>query len=106
MRKMSFKKSHEYHRKMWDWLARTGNRTEGKWPEFKKLVSWPYNMCFACEYVSNISDSTDCESCPITWGSAHCEDKGTYYHKWCKAKTIKEGKKYAALIRDMEWKRR
>ena len=107
---ISFKNAERCHKRMWNWLAKTGSKTKFAWPEFYilnpkngRVIQFPDNDCFACEL-----NQDNCRFCPIDWNGKgeDCYSPNSPYLKWENAKTIKTRKKYAAIIRDMLWERK
>lgn len=114
-----FDKCRKYHKQMWGWLAETGKRNKGDWPEFKE-INPPANTCFACAYADKVLNEKSCDwnvsrcqYCPIDWGSnpkqtCFCEGIGSPYLTWwinsIKGGSPQERKRLAAIIRDLPWK--
>lgn len=109
---ITFENAQKCHRRMWGWLAETGEREKSDWPEFHeanshgKIIQRPLVSCFCCEMTQ-----FECERCPIKWAKAWyrcspCETRTSPYQKWKDAYTIKARKKYAAIIRDLPWERK
>ncbi len=107
---ITFENAQKCHRRMWNWLAETGEKHKCIWPEFKeknshgKVVKRPLAECFACEIVQ-----FDCKICPMDWAPIKYRCKSyakSPYMKWKYSITTKARKKYAAIIRDLPWTRR
>lgn len=108
MAKLTFKQAEKLHKALWGWLAETGAREKDEWPEWKfnkGKVPEVSNDCFACEIKS---ESINCNPnrCPIDWGYDSCLEEDSPYLKWGKVpSTVKTRKKYAAIIRDLPWRK-
>ena len=99
------------HRKLWTWIAESGNCHKDEWPFLVTLTAkeqeyiWNMNICFAC-----IAAGSECDSCPITWtftekSSVHpCECKGSIYHNWRMTSNVVDRKRLAATISKLSWK--
>lgn len=95
----------EGHYKLWDELARTGEKDKAS--VFDKLFPDPTNFawvysCYACEESGGV-----CQNCPIEWVSdkqGECCRKGSIYEKWMHSESSDERKRLAAIIRDLPWK--
>jgi hypothetical protein len=111
----SNKTLHDGHIKLWDDLAKSGNKSKSSSSIWKDLTykhlcteSVIRSLCFCCQFRT----IDDCKKCPIKWSKEDIiEDynscfysKDSPYFKWFIARTIKTRKKYAAIIRDMKWK--
>jgi len=107
------KENHEGHIMLWDELAKTGENDKAE--AFYRIFDEeevPICFCFACEACLDGADR-HCENCPISWGVSDetiylnvipCTRPGSPYHAWNEAKTKKERKRLAAIIRDLPWK--
>jgi hypothetical protein len=113
MKKLSFKQAEKLHKELWGWLAETGAYSKGSWPKWEGESGWGHyykgidivNDCFAC-----MAAGYRCNKCPITWKDEDvdipdCTQYGAFYTKWIDAKTPKTRKKYAAVIRDLPWRK-
>jgi len=103
--------NHEGHIKLWNELARTGNRSKTKafdtlFPELDKRI---FDLqCFACveddqKYARGNPEEAACVYCPITDADGMTCCNG-FFDEWRLAKTKKERKRLAAIIRDLPWK--
>ena len=102
---MEVKKAHKLHRALWDWIFHHPSKSTEDWPEWEKNggdIDAGF-FCFAC-----IVAGGSCMVCPIDWeseGVPLCwSSKGSSYTRFCKAKSPKTQKKYAAKVRDIPWK--
>jgi len=108
---ISFKNAERCHRRMWEWLAKTGVDKKTNWVEFHipnpkngRKIIFVSNGCFACK----VALRNNCRLCPINWdgnGGGCCSIRSPY-QKWEHAQTAKTRKKYAAIIRDMPWEKK
>lgn len=112
--------NHECHIKLWDELARTGDKK--KFIIFEKLFpnagrDAAVNACFACAEAKaryKTEPSNYCRRCPITWGEKDSKVKSYFCEKlddspfveWKREDdcSVKEHKRLAAIIRDLPWK--
>ena len=97
--------NHEGHIKLWDELARTGNRSKISAFDhvFGEDVPAPSEYCFACQENDSRRDDDRCDSCPLTSKDGElCLDG--LFDAWCDATDPEERKRLAAIIRDLEWK--
>jgi hypothetical protein len=113
---------HTNHKKMWNWLAKTG-KDKDEWPGWEmnggNIPAYEVkNMCFACDF--HLEDAQveplnqGCTNCPFEKGSVTLS-KGEHgclrglFMQWAYANTTKEGKKLARKIanlplrEDWEW---
>ena len=113
---ITFKNAEKCHKRMWDWLAITGEKDKNGWPEFfipnpknGRLISRPIFVCFACK-IARWNRRRVCEICPIDWGNkiylCPCTQEKSPFKKWFSSTTQKERMKYAAIIRDLPWSRK
>jgi len=106
--------NHEGHIKLWNELAKTGSDEKGEAFEavFGDEITIPFCHCFACEATLDYTThDRNCDLCPIFWRgsrgypeSVPCTRPGSPFDTWCCAKTKKERKRLAAIIRDLPWK--
>ncbi len=110
----------EQHYKLWDWLAETGIEYKADWPGWKDEKYFYYHgtHCFACGkdlFLTLSSNQAKCRTCPIDWKVdlksdfeyiGMCGHHDSIYMKWMETKIKADRQKYAALIRDAEWKDR
>ena len=94
---LTFKQAEKLHKELWGWLYKHPLKEKWDWPRWvNNGVDIPilHLYCFACQY--------DC--CPMDWNAKDCMD--SYYRDWCHAKLPKERKNYAAIIRDLPWRKK
>ena len=98
---LTFERAHKLHKDKWGHFAKTGNKDIYACPNWESMMNFP-NRCSACA-IAKIS----CRFCPIKWDNGKiCSDNDSYFQKWRNAKTPKTRKKYAAIIRDMPWRKK
>jgi len=112
---MRKKTLHDGHKKLWDDLAKSGSlnkKSSSVWEDTKYIHlidKWiDYAACFCCQYNDSLNG---CPNCPIEWtksqnkrNSPPCLSESSPYHKWNRSVTAKTRKKYAAIIRDLQWR--
>jgi hypothetical protein len=97
---MKFKEAQMLTCELWDWLATTGSNLKSDWPGWKSNAM-PRRCCFACDYANN-----DCNKCPIDWPDGNtCTFSDSIYVKWLDG-DFESRKEYAAVIRDLPWRRK
>ena len=107
MKKLTMKQAEKLHKELWGWLAETGKH-KGEWPK------WEWNggqikknrfLCFPC-VISKHGEGghRGCNECPVKWDGSFCLEGE--YGKWSEAMTTKSRKKYAAIIRDLPWRKK
>jgi hypothetical protein len=113
MKKLTFKLAEKLHKELWGWLAETGNGSKSAWPK------WDFNQgkiesmdvdCFACAVVNNL-ESRCHGKCQIDWTKNYgfgddCLQDDSPFYKWDVADTARTRKKYAAIIRDLPWRKK
>jgi hypothetical protein len=96
------------HRRLWNWLAKTGSCDKWVWPEWEEnggKIKMVENACFSCQ-LAYLEYNIEC---PIPWTgkkeicTVQCEDSGTLYKKWFESGSVTERKKLAKKIADL-WK--
>jgi hypothetical protein len=100
----------EGHYKLWDELARTGGRSKRKIFDalFPELDTPTFDLqCFACveddkKWANKGCKAEACFYCPITNADNTCCNG--FFDEWRLAKTKKERKRLAAIIRDLPWR--
>lgn len=115
MKKLTFKKAHELHVALWGWLAETGNSSKYIWPEWVICggkIPHVLNCCFACELCKDKDGLwAECNKCSVAWTKDPqdnlCEiSKKSPYRAWKNAAQTNDRKKYAAIIRDLPWRKK
>lgn len=94
---MTKKEAIKHHREMWNWLAKSGSRYKGDWPDldnFEEVIS--HNSCFLCYYADMW-----CSHCPLEWPGLGCSyiaanDERGLYTQWVEEEDI-EARKIIAL---------
>lgn len=85
---------------LWTWLAETG-ALKREWPGWKKYGEMDASCPF-CVYgeqqVHLEVTETACDACPYYWEFDDCCGKDSPYYRWCRVKTRRVKKKYAALF--------
>ncbi len=129
LKKLTWKEAEAADKRMWTFLAETG-KTKSEWPEWDATEGGPdwegqaydstyrgieiLHSCFCCAVVvARLHQSIiiNCSYCPKQWvrGKANynapCEGKGSPYKRWGDARTVKTRKKWAAIIRDLPWRK-
>jgi hypothetical protein len=112
MKKLTFKQAEKLHKELWGWLAKTGDSDKEAWPgwvSYNKVYE-NNNNCFACALV-NRSGRNCHDMCPVNWTKCYdygddCLQDDSPFIKWDIANTEKTRKKYAAIIRDLPWRKK
>ena len=117
MRKKRLKLYQMYrlHRRLWLWLAKTGNKFKDEWPgwEFDNIpfkVSVRINChCFACEYASYFKKRgiPKCAYCPFIWpDNILCSNTvdDSLWNEWCHEEHNHLRKQLAQQIADLPLK--
>ncbi len=110
----------EWHYKLWDWLAATGESNKDSFLKFQELnalsdiseLSYPVwealnSYCFACGANElNREEKGACGNCPIDWGDdcEDCVDDNSPFIKWEDGATAENRKHYAKLISQLPWR--
>lgn len=110
---------HEYHKRLWDWLAKNPEYEKYDWPEWISKggkVPDVVSDCFACTYDEIIfernGDFSDCKYCPITWKGIRmingtikpfCNNSPSEFWRWRQTTDPVERTRLAEIIRDMPW---
>ena len=111
-KKLTKRQAMYYHRLMWGWLAETGSKNKEDHPRYaefnEKFCIEMYNDCFPCTLVGSDSMGSRCYYCKIDSPHEDIRITGCFckkpFHNWTYAKTPKERRKYATIIRDWKWK--
>ena len=100
--KLTKKKTIEYHREMWNWLAETGEKYKHHWPGFEKM-GWTTSYCFLCEYAETHTKHYCNQTCILIWppDDQGCDEGKDPYSHWDRAKTKRTRKKYAKIISEL-----
>lgn len=112
MKKLTLRKTIEFHREMWSWLAANPYEFKENWPRWKEIREeyGPINSgCFACHY-----NKGNCFNCPFDWTygsddySSACvtfnEYKPGLYTLYCHAQSKKERIRCATKIATLQLK--
>lgn len=98
--KREYKKYHDNHIKMWNWLNNHPTQQKIKYFIKHKIKDYPCWGCYACQLTMDVpllSGLKDCEKCPLEF------ECFTLYDEWEAATTIKERKAYSKQLRDIPW---
>ena len=95
------------HRKMWNWLAKTGKRYKFDTPEIQTFPDL-FNDCFLCEYSKACNFGKGhgcCRFCPLEWPEIErCYGKDRQdgiFDKWLDTENIEEKKAIALQIANL-----
>lgn len=112
---MTFEEAEKLHKELWGWLAETGSEVKFDAPILNGRDI--LNGCFCCEIAGWDDESEDMNCiydpslCPITWVddndsfSVPCESQDSPYRKWRFVETLEDRKHWAAIIRDLPWRK-
>lgn len=105
---MTIKTAKARHKKLWNWLAETGDRRKDNCPFWVwNGGKWGYveHSCFACEVADD-----NCSDCPIKWPGIDCIDRKSIgdsnglFAQWNSCLDPDKRKALAAQIRDLPWR--
>lgn len=116
---LASEKTHEFHKRLWDWLAKNPNCGKYDWPEWTLNGGEVLEVgsdCFACELDDIISKKKEelpsCNYCPITWEGTRmisgvikpfCNTQNSSFWEWKLSTDPVERTRLAEIIRDMPW---
>lgn len=108
--KPTIKEVFKRHKKMWRWLAKHPELSKEHWPGWKKYKSFK-NHCHICSFlkrnkmwcspIDRWAYGYKIVPCLLNWGKPYCDCQGTYFTRWCKAKTELARKRNALLIANL-----
>ena len=117
--KLKISKEYEtLHRRLWGWLAKTGEQFKYRWPEWESnggKIKGVLHHCFCCElghFEENWNQYPPCK-CPIKWGKrdtsrehVECQSYNNLYTKWLSTYNMKQRKILAKQIANLPWRHR